>query len=119
MREQSRDNGRLEHMLEAIDDAIVFVQNVSFEDLNKDKMRYYAVVHAVQIIGEAAYMLTKEFKSEHPEVEWRQIEGMRHVIVHDYYSVRNLEVWNIVKNDIPQLRKQIEKILAETAKSIN
>jgi uncharacterized protein with HEPN domain len=111
MREQIRDNGRLEHILGAIDDALGFVKEASFDDMKNNKMLYYAVVHSVQIIGEAAYMLSKEFKSSHPEIEWRLIEGMRHVIVHDYYNVRPLEVWNIVKDDLPRLRKQIEALV--------
>ena len=116
MREPIRDRGRIEHMLGAIDDACGFMQDVDIDGLRNNKMLSYAVFHSIQIIGEAAYMVTKELKTGHPEVEWRLIEGMRHVLVHDYHSVKVLEVWNIVKNDLPILRKQIEGILSELNK---
>lgn len=113
MREQIRDKGRLEHMLEAIDNVIEFTNGVTLEGLSENKILRHAIYHNIQIIGEASYMISKEFKSQHPEVEWRVIEGMRHVLVHDYYKVRVQEAWNIVKDDIPPLRKQIEDCIRE------
>ena len=103
----------MQHMLSAIDDACEFLHNASIEELAKNKMLRYAVTHSIQIIGEAAYMTTKEFKSSHPEVEWRLIEGMRHVLVHDYYRVEIPELWKVVKEDLPLLREQISAYFAE------
>lgn len=113
MREIIRDKARLEHMLGAIDDACEFLHSASINDLTNNKMLRYAVTHSIQIIGEAAYMTTKEFKSSHPEVEWRLIEGMRHVLVHDYYRVEIPELWKVVKEDLPSLREQIAAYIAE------
>lgn len=113
MREPIRDKVRLEHMLGAIDDACEFLHNASIKDLSSNKLLRYAVAHSIQIIGEAAYMTTKEFKLSHPEVEWRLIEGMRHVLVHDYYRVEFTELWKVVKEDLPPLREQIAAYIAE------
>ena len=112
MREPIRDKGRLEHILMAIDDATEFAKNISLDDLMTDKIHCYAIAHCIQIIGEATYMLTKEFKAEHPEVEWRLMEGMRHILVHDYYQVKEKELWNVVQKDLPALRPQIEAYLS-------
>lgn len=112
MREPVRDKSRLEHILTAIDDASEFASHTSLEGLSTDKMSCYAIAHCIQIIGEATYMLTKEFKKAHPEVEWCLIEGMRHILVHDYYQVKENELWNVVQKDLPELRPMIEDYLS-------
>lgn len=113
MREPIRDKGRLEHILEAIGNVNEFTKGVSYDDLENNKMLTHAVVHNIQVIGEASYKLTKEFCKSHPEVEWADIIGLRHVLVHDYYNIRIKEVWNIIQQDLPPLQKHIEDYLAE------
>ena len=74
-------------------------------------LHLHAVTHNVQVIGEAVFKITDEFKTSHPETPWQMIEKMRHVLVHDYYQI-NLEIlWDIVQNDIPPLREQIKGYL--------
>lgn len=90
---------------------------------NKDKYRkeqvmenpviYYGFVKLIEIIGEAVYMLTPDFKASHTEVAWRQIERMRHVLVHGYYTINPVDLWQTVVVDIPTLKPQIDKILSE------
>ncbi len=115
MREPIRDRGRLEHIIIAIDDATTFAGKTTLEELQYDKLRCYALVHSVQIIGEAAYKLTREFRSNHPEVAWNDIIGMRHVLVHDYYTVDISLLWNVVHEELPPLRKQIAEYLASNS----
>ena len=88
MRELLRDKNRLEHMLEQICKAEDAAKGFTFEQFCNDPIRYAAISYFTMIIGEAAYMITKEFKESHPLTPWRQIEGMRHHIVHGYYQVR-------------------------------
>ncbi len=113
MREPVRDKGRLEHILSAIDNIDRFLEGQSFESFSENKMMYYAVVKNVEIIGEAAYMITNEFRDEHTEVEWQSIIGMRHVLVHGYYQISKAEVWDTAKNNLPPLKIQIEQYLFE------
>ena len=112
MREPIRDKGRLEHILTAIDDATQFANQVTFEELKQDKLHTYALVHSIQIIGEASYKLTKEFRDDHPEVEWRDIIGWRHVLVHDYYTIDLSMLWNVIHEELPPLRAQISAYIA-------
>ena len=65
----------------------------------------------MEIIGEAVYKLTLQFREEHPEVNWDDIEGMRHVLVHGYYKIRPNQLWETVQNDIPELKPKIEALL--------
>jgi uncharacterized protein with HEPN domain len=70
----------------------------------------YGVTKSVEIIGEASYKLTNEFRAQHPEIEWRDIISMRHILVHGYYQTSDSVVWNTVKNYLPTLQKQIQTI---------
>ena len=113
MREPVRDKGRLEHVLSAISKINTFLEGQDFESFSKNEMMYFAVVKNVEIIGEAAYMLTNEFRNTHPDVEWRGIISMRHVLVHGYYQISKEEVWDTAKNNLPPLKAQIEQYLSE------
>lgn len=114
MRERARDKGRLEDIIEYSNHVIDFMQGVSFEVLSSDNLLYYAVMKNVEVVGEAAFMLTKAFKANHPETPWKMIESMRHILVHDYANVIPRILWGTATNDIPELRKQVEGYLAET-----
>ena len=111
MREALRDRNRLEHMLDHINKAQDAAQGFSFEQFCEDPIRFAAISYYTMIIGEAAYMLTKEFKDNHPTTPWRQIEGMRHHIVHGYYQVRKDMLWNVILNDLQPLKQQILQYL--------
>ena len=104
---------RLEHMLEQICKAEDAAKGFTFEQFCNDPIRYAAISYFTMIIGEAAYMITKEFKESHPLTPWRQIEGMRHHIVHGYYQVRKDMLWNVILNDLQPLKKQIQQYLSE------
>ena len=110
MREIIKDRGRLEHILEAIEMALEFTENVNFEEYKTNAMLRYAVVKCVEIVGEASYKLTNEFRNQHPEIEWRDIISMRHILVHGYYQTEDKIVWDSVKNYLPLLKEKIKTI---------
>ena len=62
-----------------------------------------ALTHLIQIIGEAARSVSREFCDEHPEIQWADIIGMRHKVVHDYLGVDEDIVWQVVTDDLPKL----------------
>lgn len=113
MREQVRDRERLQHILDAINTIQQSRTKYSSQEEVNDPIIYYGFVKHVEIIGEAVFMLSKEFKDTHPEIEWEAIQGMRHVLVHGYYQIEPNQLWDSIDNDIPQLKPQIEKLLAE------
>ena len=114
MRERARDKGRLQDIIEYANNVTMLVDGYSFEELVADKRTYYSVMKNVEIVGEASYMLTKAFKDAHPETPWKIVQGMRHVLVHDYANIVPRILWGTATNDIPVLRMQVEKDLAET-----
>ncbi|MCX6271563.1 MAG: DUF86 domain-containing protein [Bacteroidetes bacterium] len=111
MREKLNDIDRLKHMVEAIDNIFEFVENKSFEVYRNDKILRFAVIKNLEIIGEAAYLLTNNFKSKYPSVEWNDMIGMRHVMVHGYYQIKDEIVWATIETELPPLKEQILKII--------
>lgn len=107
MRDQLKDTDRLAHIIEAIDNVKTFMQDKSSEDLQEDKLLYYAVVKNIEIVGETAYKLSTEFKNGHPEIPWRLIEKMRHIMVHGYYKISMPILFNVYSEDLPMLESFI------------
>ena len=114
MRERARDKGRLRDIIEYSNNVTMLIEGYSFDELVADKRTYYAVMKNVEIVGEAAYMLTKAFKQDHPKTPWKIVEGMRHVLVHDYANIVPETLYDTAINSIPALRQQVEQYLAET-----
>ena len=114
MRERARDKGRLEDIIEYSTNVTKLIEGYSLEALIADKRTYYSVMKNVEVVGEAAYMLTKAFKKSHPEVPWKVVQGMRHVLVHDYANVVSATLYDTAVNDMLPLRSQVERYLIET-----
>lgn len=66
-----------------------------------------------EIIGEAAYKLTHEFRDTHTELPWKEIIGMRHLLVHGYFTISHDALWDVIQNDIPDMIPILEKYLKE------
>jgi len=109
MRERIRDIDRLLHIDECITRVQAFLDGKTFEDMKADIMCFHAVVYNIMIIGEAANLLTKDFRDEHPEVPWRSIIDMRNVLVHGYFTTSPLFIWETYTNDLGPLQAQVKK----------
>lgn len=113
MRERIRDIDRLLHIKECIDHVMDYLRGKTFEDMKADVMCYHAVVYNIMVIGEAANLLTKDFREEHPEVPWRNIVDMRNVLIHGYFTTSPLFIWETYTNDLEPLRTQVEQFIKE------
>ena len=116
MREPLKDKGRLEHILASIERIERFMAGMTFDDLRKDEVTYYAVVKCIEIIGEASYMLTNDFRDAHQQTAWRDIIAMRHVLVHGYYQVSTKQIWTVIQEDLPPLKEQVAVYYDEIVK---
>lgn len=108
-----RDIGRIWDILNCIKVIRNFVSDMTYPEFLDDKRTQDAVIHNVQIIGEAASKLSKEFKEQVKSVEWDDSIKMRHIIVHDYGEVRLDIIWDTVKHDLPQLEAALKPWLPE------
>lgn len=119
MREPDKDYGRLLHMLEMADLLEVERTTRSIDDILNDRVLFYGLSKMVEIFGEAAYMITKDFKNGHTAIPWRQIEGMRHILVHGYFSISAEVLWDVIQNDIPALTPILQGYIKEFKTSYN
>ena len=105
------DADSLRDMLDAAKEAASFAQGKGRVDLDKDRKLVLAIVHLVEIIGEAAGNVSEEFQGAHSEIPWAIIVGMRNRLAHAYFDVDLDRVWDTVEHDLPPLIVQLEKII--------
>ena len=113
MTPDQKNNLRLRHIIEASGHIAEFVSGVSKEEFAADYEKQSAVIRQFEIIGEAAGKLSPEFVELHKEIDWPKVVGMRHKMIHDYFDVDVDIVWNTAIDDVPSLKKSIEKIFSK------
>ena len=105
------DTIRLRHMADAARQALDFAAGRSRRDLDSDQMLTFALVRAIEIIGEAASQVTEDGRAAAPEIPWASIAGMRNRIVHAYFDIDLDRVWDTIADDLPPLLAQLGQIL--------
>ena len=113
MRERIRDKERLLHIQNAVNVLMERKDTHTLEEVVSDPIIFFGFVKHIEIIGEAVYMLTKEYREAHNEVNWDDIERMRRVLVHGYYRIRPDQLWETVQTDIPELKPIIDRLVEE------
>lgn len=107
MKGRTGDKARLHHILDAINEIENYISGISFNVFSNSSEKKFATVKQLEIIGEAANKITKETKTDYPEVEWIKIIALRNILVHEYYVIDETIVWNIITADLPDLKAQI------------
>jgi uncharacterized protein with HEPN domain len=107
----TKDEVYLKHILDAISDIKQFLTGLSQEEFFQNKEKQYAVLRALEIIGEATKNLSIETKTNYSKVNWKKIAGMRDKLIHAYSLVDLPLVWDTIQIDIPLLEKQAKEIL--------
>ncbi len=103
----------IEDIISAMDKAMDFVKNMSYEEFTRDDKTVYAVVRAIEIIGEAVKNIPGNVRKNYPEIPWKDMAGMRNKVIHEYFGVKLNIVWRTVKEEIPPLKPLFENILKE------
>src|ERR1700678_2586502 len=106
------DKVRLQHILDAIHEIETYLQGVTYDQFLVNSEKRFATIKQVEIIGEACNALTDELKAGYPLIPWKPIVGFRNISVHEYFGVNLQLVWEIAKNDLPELKKQMQVILS-------
>jgi uncharacterized protein with HEPN domain len=102
----------VEDILDAMDKAEILLIDVPYEQFTSDFRIHFAVVRALEIIGEATKRLPSSLRDQYPAVPWKEMAGMRDRIIHGYDTIDLQIVWNTVKQDIPHIRPLLQQILA-------
>ena len=106
-----RDLVYVGHMLDMARKAVEKTTGLPRETYDVDENLRLALTHLVQVIGEAARHVSREFTLAHPEIAWSDIVGMRHKVVHDYLGVDEDIVWQVVSEDLPKLVAALEPLV--------
>jgi uncharacterized protein with HEPN domain len=111
MRSELGDKIRLQHILDAIDEIHKYLIAADISVFLENSMMRFACIKQMEIIGEASNHLSAELKSKFSDIEWTQIVGMRNLFAHEYFGIDSSLVWEIIKDDIPELKEKVEHIL--------
>jgi len=103
----------IKHILDAINDIENSIKNLSKEEFKKSKDTKDATVRRIEIIGEAVKNISKGMRNKYPTIEWKKIAGTRDIMIHAYFNVDLDVTWDIVKKDLPDLKKKMRIILEE------
>jgi uncharacterized protein with HEPN domain len=106
------DRVRLRHITDALSAAIRFTEGRRREDLDRDEMLVFALLHAIQIVGEAASKVSAEFRERHSQVPWQLITGMRHRLVHAYFDISHDILWTTATESVPELLAEVDRLLS-------
>jgi uncharacterized protein with HEPN domain len=104
------DSVFIRHILDSIYAIGEFSKSLSREKLELDRLRQSAIVREIEIIGEASKNISSDFKEKHAEIPWKKIIGTRDKIIHHYFGVNLDIVWEILKKDLLDLKKELERI---------
>ncbi len=108
---KSGDIVRLQHIFSAISEIEKYKASRNFNDFLNDSMFRFACIKQLEVIGEASNRISKETQQKFSSIEWAQLIGMRNIFVHEYFGIDVNIAWDIIENDLPELKTKIKDIL--------
>ena len=110
---RAEDRVRLRHMVEAAESAVQFIAGRQRTDLDEDRMLLFALVRAIEVLGEAASKISEKTRAAHASIPWRAIIGMRNRLIHAYFEINTAIVWQTVTQEIPALLPQLRALATD------
>jgi uncharacterized protein with HEPN domain len=115
----NKDAAFLNHIREETKFILKTCNGLEREDLMRNELLQRAVLRSLEVIGEAVKNISEELKQRHPELEWRKITGLRDKLIHHYFGVDWIIVWDVITTRIPGLYEQIEQLVEEEKREKN
>lgn len=103
----------VEDIINAIDKALRFIEGLSYEEFTEDDKTIFAVIRAIEIIGEAVKNIPEDIRKDYPKIPWKGMAGMRDKVIHGYFGVDIKVVWDTVKKRFPEVKPMFEKVLED------
>ncbi len=110
MQDRFGDRIRLQHIIDAITEIETYTKDATSESFAANSMMFNATLRQLEIIGEASNKLSEEFISQHSDIAWARIIGLRNLVIHEYFGIDDLAIWNIIKINIPAFKIKILEI---------
>lgn len=101
----------LEDILDAAEKAQRFVEDMTYETFIDDEKTVFAVIRALEVVGEATKRIPENIRERHPGMPWRSMAGMRDKLIHDYINVNLRIVWTTVQEEVPEVHRNVQHIL--------
>ena len=110
---QPDDQIRIRHMVDACRSVERFIEGQQQEDLDRDEKLCFALIRAIEIIGEAAGKVSEETRQLSPEIPWREAVGIRNRLIHAYFDVDTGILWKTATEAVPELLLQLEQLVQQ------
>jgi uncharacterized protein with HEPN domain len=105
------DRVRLQHILDAVHEVELYLEDVTYEQFLANSEKRFATIKQIEIVGEACNALSDGLKAQYPAIPWKPIVGFRNISIHEYFGVSLQLVWEIAANDLPELKEKMNAIL--------
>lgn len=106
----------IKDILNCIEHIQVYTTDLSFDAFSENYMAVEACLYNIQVIGEAVVQLPADVKDNIPEIPWTLIKGMRNRLIHEYFGTDLTVVWNVITNELPSFKVELERIHSELLK---
>ena len=104
-------------VLECIGKIEEYTSGTGWDDFSKNTQTQDAVFRRLEVIGEAVKGIGQEIRAKHPDVPWKEIAGMRDVLIHGYFGVKPERIWKVIEEDLPQLKKNMTLIYRDLSET--
>lgn len=103
-------NVYINDMLGAIEKIQRYTAKMSYEAFKDDELVQDATIRNLEILGEAAKKIPDEIKIAYSDVEWKKVAGLRDILIHDYFGIDTVIIWDVIQNKLPSLQELLRKI---------
>lgn len=107
MQDRLGNKVRLLHIIDAINEIESYLQDSDLETFANNSMMFNATLRQLEIIGEASNRLSEDLLTENPSIPWARIIGLRNLVIHEYFGVDDLTIWNVIKINLPVLKEKV------------
>lgn len=103
----------LKDIYDSIEKALTFIADFNYKDFIKDEKTQFAVIRAREIIGEASKKINSDLKKKYSDIPWKEMSGMRDILIHEYFGINSKIVWKTLKEDLPPLKEKIKNMMED------